>query len=131
MPSRLQPFLIASAIALGFFIAGCPYVRVRALDEARVETLRAEIDAIIATGTCSLDADCSVVALGDECGPVSEYLPYAPATVDLNALNDRIGEYNDLRQILLREGICALIEPPVPMLRCESSVCVAGSPAGQ
>lgn len=112
-------------------IGGCPYVRVRPLDEPRVETLRAEIDAIIATGTCSLDADCEVAALGNFCGPVGEYLPYAPATVDLAALNDRIAEYNALQQFVRPSNVvCADSLLAVPTPRCENTVCVAYPPAG-
>ena len=131
MQPRLRLCLIVFAVVLGMLAVGCPYVRVRPLDEARVETLRTEINAIIATGTCSVDTDCDVVALGGPCGPISEYLPYAPATVDQVALNDRIGEYNDLQPYVRPPNLaCTDMLPIVPALRCENTVCVAHTPAG-
>ena len=125
MQPRLRLCLIVFAVVLGMLAVGCPYVRVRSLDEARVETLRAEISTILAAGkTCTLDADCGVVFFG------SEYVSYAPATVDQDLLDGKIAEYRDLEQSLLPPGLVyADIGAPVPTVRCENSVCIAGPPA--
>jgi hypothetical protein len=81
MRSKITPVLVAAAVLLAMFVGGCPFLSSPADDEARLASLRARIEGIVAGGSCSVDADCDVRPIGDACGGASFYLAYAPAAV--------------------------------------------------
>ena len=132
MRFKIRPYLVVLAMAFGALAGGCPFLSSPAEDEARLASLRARIEGIIAAGSCSVDADCDVRPIGGACGGASFYLAYAPATVDEAALASAIQEYNEFEDLVLRRGDfgCTYIIIPAPTVRCENRVCIAQPPAG-
>jgi hypothetical protein len=126
MTFRFKHRLIEIGMTMLMSAVGC-----RVADDAKLAALRAEIDEIIAAGSCSTDADCDAVPIGgDECGGPSFYLAFSPGTVDEDALAAKIREYNAFdRYMFFRYGFgCFNIVVPMPSVTCENAVCVAHDP---
>ena len=132
MRFKIASCLVLSALMSAMLMGGCPLVNMRAEDEAQLASLGAEIEEVIAAGSCSVDSDCDVRAIGDACGGPSMYLAYSPATVDEAALAEKILDYNEFEEYMFhRYGFgCQNTIVPVPTVRCENAVCVAVRPAG-
>jgi hypothetical protein len=133
MKLRIASGLVVTGTTIVMCLGGCPQPSSREADEERLVLMRAEIMDLIAQGTCSANSDCGVRAIGvAPCGGPSEYLAYAPATVDEAALATKIYQYNEFADYMIDHygisGACIL--PTVPMVTCQGGRCVAETPAG-
>jgi len=97
-------------------------------DFARLQTMEAEILALIGDPLCSAGSECAAVPFGSKpCGGAWRYLVYSTGTVDEAALRQKVDEYNALNAVLNKRcGVlsdCMLVV--APQVGCVADKCVA------
>jgi hypothetical protein len=97
-------------------------------DRNKLAEMRAEIDQLVGTPTCSEDGQCRFIGLGSKpCGGPWGYLIYSTANVDSVVLKALVAQYNQLEaEINKKHGLisdCSI--PAEPVLICVDGVCVA------
>ena len=112
-PSRARALLVLLAITL---LGGCDE-KYEAADIAKLESMEAKIDQMIANRACTADGSCRVIAFGAKpCGGPWEYKIYSAEQVDTLALQQAVREYNDFnREANKRHGWlsdCSVPNPP-------------------
>lgn len=123
MPSHSVRRMVLTGIALLVVSvgAGCAgQSRGTAAPEAtqdRLDSLRAEIQAMIADPTAGSERRCHAIAFGSKpCGGPWTYLVYSAEATDSLALARAVAEYNALEERLNREegrmSDCSVVSPP-------------------
>ena len=97
-------------------------------DRAKLEAMRKDILALIATPSCGGDGECRYIGLGVKpCGGVWEYLVYSTATVDTAFLKYLVSRYNAFNDGFNRRytiySDCMFVLPP--RVGCFEGVCAA------
>ncbi|TYA74017.1 hypothetical protein [Seonamhaeicola marinus] len=93
-----------------------------------LQTLKADIEALVATSVCNESTECKSIAFGSKpCGGPWSYLIYS-TSIDTQELETKVGQYNQLEAIFnAKWGVlsdCAVANPPVDII-CENNECVA------
>lgn len=96
-------------------------------DLRKLAEMRDVIELMVENPVCSDSADCAYIGLGSKpCGGPWRYIIYSKATVNEEALEQRVAEYNEFERIINRRyGLisdCSI--PNLPRIGCLDGVCV-------
>ena len=122
--------MILVVVGVGMLVAmnGTVCAEEKAVADAQVAKLRAEITALVGTAKCANLVNCRIAALGiDACGGPVEYIAYSWLSTEKAALETKIAEYNfALEDAQKKPGkpMDTCTASPEPVAACVNSRCV-------
>jgi hypothetical protein len=126
---RVREGICAAALAAMTLLAGsCREEQpTQKDDEARLASMRADIESMVGTPSCGGDAaQCAYVAFGSKpCGGPWRYLIYSKSRTDAAALEKKVADYNRFEDAVNKRwgkvSDCMAVAPP--RLGCVDGTC--------
>ena len=124
LPRRLAVIVSLAGLVA---VAGCDGESSEIRDQATLDAMRQEIEALIGTPDCDDVSSCALLPFGAKpCGGPWSYLVYSKTTVDEAELENLVARYNafeaEVNRRYGRMSDCSV--PPQPVLGCVDGTCV-------